>query len=112
MTVITEADREALELAITTERAKSIEDSQHVDDMFARGDTWERVAKYCAYSCQWDALRLKLHEPTPCTISSFYDPDHHDAWNLLKKMETLGISKFHPNPMKAIREAEGMVLRK
>jgi hypothetical protein len=80
-------------------------------------EPWIDVAAFASYVMQMDNLRLDPADNPPCWID---DPDealagpNDDAWHygahqaarLLKRMMALGISKYHPDPLAAIRDAE------
>jgi hypothetical protein len=51
-------DREALELAIEWQKARGADRREQLEHILAR-DGWEEAAKFCAYSAQMAALRLR-----------------------------------------------------
>ena len=76
--------------------------------------TWGRVAELCAYSCQVDNLLLKAWETPPCHADEKdFSPDpecsparNAEACALLRRMLAAGVSRWHPDPMKALEHAE------
>lgn len=108
-------DRAALQLAINLTRRESAERRRQIDDML-RHDDWFAAATFAAYHCRVRALRLKPWETPPLYV---VDPDDPNAgpcrgtvsnnWpaaaRLVKQMQALGISKFHPDPIAAIEAA-------
>lgn len=65
---------------------------------------WQEVAEFAAALCQRDALNLTPWEDPPCRA-------HVDAMGgdgsvkLLAKMEAAGISRWHPDPLRALEQA-------
>jgi len=111
---LTDNDFAALQLAIDhagrSDRAKR-NPKLHWSEDFG----WLEAGLSAAYSCQWDALQLKIDEITPCFI---VDPDEalaipltrhnhgeHQAAQLVKQMLALGVSRYHPDPVAAIADA-------
>lgn len=107
---LTDNDFAALELAL--DRAGR---SDRVKGYTKLDRVWFQHAVSAAYSCQWDALQLQVHEITPCFI---LDPDkvlaipvtrhnhgEHQAAQLLKQMLACGVSRYHPDPVTAIADA-------
>ena len=107
-------DKAALQLAVDitlaeTDKARVAQ----VERMLADRE-WIEVAKFCSYHRQGEALRLLPWQMTPMGI---YDPDAvlakpkndgdglHEAALLLKKMLAAGVSRYHPDPVAAIKQA-------
>jgi hypothetical protein len=105
-------DLEALERAIVLARQESPGRRDQIDSMLRERD-WLDVAKFCAYCCQDTELKLKPWEIVPCWIN---DIDQHVALpglgqrrraiRLLRKLLALGLSKFEPTPIAALKRAE------
>ena len=111
---LTQKDLDALKLAIEyakRDRKEQIE-SKLLDE------SWIDVATFAAYHCQMRTLRLDSADSPPCWID---DPDktlaenkgdrpwhygEREAAMLLKKMLSLGISQYHPDPVAAIKDAQ------
>jgi hypothetical protein len=80
--------------------------------MLAR-ESFEEVGKFAAYSMQCDTLRLRPWQYPPCWVrpdvdySSADDETHGRpaAATLLRKMLAAGVSRYHPDPIRAIEEA-------
>jgi hypothetical protein len=114
-----EIDRDALTRAIVAARAESASRNRQIEAMFADPKrSWERVARFCAYSAQIESLGLKPHETAPMWARSpdlekpFGDPrGEREAAEIRKKLQMLGLSTFEPNPLAAIAEAERLRLR-
>jgi hypothetical protein len=111
---LTDKDFAALQLAIAhagrSDRAKRNPKLHWLEDY-----EWIEAGLSAAYSCQWDALQLKIDEITPCFI---LDPDEvlaipqtrhnhgeHQAAQLLKQMLACSVSRYHPDPVAAIADA-------
>jgi hypothetical protein len=88
--------------------------SKTIDALFARGDSWEEVARYAAFHMQVASLHLPPWQPAPCGIgnmaSALADPDEQRGWRsaalLRQRMERCGVSKYHPDPVAACEAAE------
>lgn len=111
---LTEADRQALMLAIETARKHSPADRQQIDDKLTRREPWFDVAVFAAQECQEWSLRLKPWQAwPPCAV----EPDDVDepgfehrgigrSAALLRRMLSAGVSRFHPDPVGAIEAIE------
>ena len=64
---------------------------------------WIDVAQFAAYACQCKNLHLKPCERPPCRMNS---NGNHEAAHLLRQMLDLGISRWHPDPLAAIKAAK------
>ena len=103
MTLMTllERDHKALQacldqvLADTSDPA-SIEQVTH----FLERDGWFRTADFCCYHVQRRALGLKPWEVPPGS-----GPNTPEGQRLLAQMLRAGISKYHPDPLGALRAA-------
>jgi hypothetical protein len=87
---------------------------RQLDDMLAAGRSWQEVAEFASYSLQFQTLRLKPWETPPCDADDTPDAAVHDRFGyfteptavaLLKRMKAAGVSRFHPDPMRALAEA-------
>jgi len=111
---LSDLDREALERAIAIDRKRSKACRQQIDDKLRDGEPWLEVAQFCAHRCQEIALHLKPWECwPPCRV----EPDDTDRPSyerrgigqsaaLLRRMLSLGVSKFDPDPVGAVTRAE------
>jgi len=106
-------DRDALTRAIAMARLESPARSRQIDDKLAT-EPWEQVARWCAYCCQCDTLRLRIHQSPPCwvhdiktTLAAGDDGIIADyaAARLLQRMLAAGISKYEPDPPAALAKA-------
>jgi hypothetical protein len=105
-------DREALELALARRRAESQDASEQLDHIIAR-DGWHEAGQFASYCGQMASLRLRPWQAPPVWVEVGEDDDRRRphtgrraASELLARMLALGISKFHPDPLRAIAEAE------
>ena len=103
-------DREALTLALKLAREQPGR-ARQLDRMLEREDRFE-VATFAAECCQERALRLKPWQPAPCRTRAgdLEAPPgdlfgHREAAELLQRMLALGMSRWHPDPLRAIEEA-------
>jgi hypothetical protein len=81
-------------------------------------DGWEATARFAAVCCQSRTLNLRPWEISPPQIDDPYDRVDlflHDpfgyagyffAARLLRRMLQLGVSKWHPDPVRAVEEAK------
>jgi hypothetical protein len=108
-------DRRAMRAAIAAARNEDRGRREQVDAMLRdQSRSWEQVGHFCAYHCQTRALGLPPWQRPPCLIedpeAGLRGPDdlsgRHNAARLLQRMRQLRISKFDPDPMAAIAEAE------
>ena len=95
-------DRAALEQAM----AIAMRDPARADQLnsMLEDDPWEEVAAFAADCCQTAALQLQPWQDPPC-VASADDPDERDkgAQKLLRKMLAAGLSRYHPDPMAALK---------
>jgi len=111
---MTPNDRAALKLAMAVCR-------QRWDgDVPTDWGSWEENAKRAAQYMQASNLHLPPWQIPPAKINNPNDPDEglredqpgnatdgrREAAALLKRMLALGVSKWHPDPLAAIEEAE------
>jgi hypothetical protein len=111
----TDADTEALALAIEMRRQRSSAHRAQVDAKLA-DESWYDVGRFCAYSCQTHSLNLKPWQFPPIWVASDVEaalsappPDTarmRDAALLLQRMQHCGVSIFHPTPIAACEAAE------
>jgi hypothetical protein len=64
---------------------------------------WEEVAEAAAYHFQIERLELKPWEDPPCLGD---EDGNGPADVLLRRMLAAGISRYHPDPLAALREAK------
>jgi hypothetical protein len=105
-------DHAALELAIKCCRARSEDDRRQIDSMLASGDRTE-VAQFASYSCQNKALNLRPWQDPPCAVDHPDDPQPRHAMDgrveaamLLRDMLAHGVSRWHPDPLAALKAAK------
>jgi len=106
-------DRDALTRAVAMWRLESPARSKQIDEKLA-GETWEQVARWCAYCCQCNTLRLRIHQSPPCwvhdiktTLAAGDDGIIGDyaAARLLQRMLDAGLSRYEPDPPVALKRA-------
>jgi hypothetical protein len=106
-------DRKALELAIQLDLTRGNAATRQQVEAKLKDEPWLEVAMFCAYGQQCINLKLEPWQPPPCW-AEIDDDDGNDgpimgrraAAELLRRMLALGISRFHPNPLAALAEAE------
>ena len=94
MTEISEADRAPLELAMSMILESREPGRREQIESKLREDGWLVTAQFAAYSLQIENLHLKPREDPPC-----------HGGKLFPKMQSLGISRWHPSPIEAIAAA-------
>ena len=108
---MTRRDRAAMKLAIAQMRAESAAARERVERVL-RVEGFESAAQTAAYHCQFRALRLKPWMCPPAWAADEIDArpntfgNRPDEVALLKRMLAAGLSRFHPDPMRALAEAE------
>jgi hypothetical protein len=107
-----EIDRDALTSALMACRAEDAGRAKQIDSMLA-DRPWEDVAQFASSCAQGRALDLMPWQSPPCHANlralsePFGDPRAaRESAELLKKMQALGLSRFEPDPLAAIAEAE------
>lgn len=106
-------DQDALARSLAACRLESPGRAAQLDSMLI-DRPWERVAQFASYSCQIDALGLMPWQQPPCKIhldsaihEPFGDPSgRREAGEVLQRLLRNGLSKFEPDPLGAIAEAE------
>jgi hypothetical protein len=96
-----QVDRQALELAMQQARRDSFTAAQL--DSKLKGESWQEVAEFASFHCQIRALNLKPWQRPPCIADS---DGHEPADDLLRRMLAAGVSKFYPDPAKALAVTE------
>jgi hypothetical protein len=71
----------------------------------------QEVGLFAASICQTRSLKLKAWECPPCDSANVETPsDHYGARPnevmLLRQMLAAGVSRYHPDPMRALTEVE------
>jgi hypothetical protein len=64
---------------------------------------WRVAAKIAAFDCQCRALDLAPWQMPPCAGRARHDKS--PAGRLLRRMIKRGISRWHPDPLRAIEQA-------
>jgi hypothetical protein len=112
MTAVT--DEEAWTLALEMYRARGPLDAGYIDVKLTRGI--KEAGKAASFSLQVENLRLPPWATAPCHLLGDVDVvlargddgtrGDYNAAVLLKRMQRYGISRWHPDPVAALREAE------
>ena len=104
-----EADRIAFQLAIEmTLRDKDPSRIAQIKAMLER-DPLIDVAQFASYHQQMQNLNLQPWERPPCWVDpDAVPPSSNDPGVVLtRRMRKAGISGYHPDPLRALAEAEG-----
>ena len=95
-----QVDRQALELAMQQARRDPLTAEQLAGKL--KGESWQAVAEHAAFHCQRVSLQLPPWEKPPCIA----DRDGHEPADvLLRKMLDAGVSRYHPDPLRALGAA-------
>jgi hypothetical protein len=120
--LMTENDKKALELGMKIlERhptwgpalQKRLEGERYATphplngEWIMRPQPWREVAEFAADICQTESLNLMPWEQPPCRPG--VDCTGNDAsLKLAAKMEAAGVSRWHPDPLRALEEANAL----
>jgi hypothetical protein len=112
---MTDADKQAFTLCIEVFRSRNYADARYINEKLER-EGFQATGHFASYSAQMDSLHLPPWAYPPCFIA---DDDidkliaarddaqgKHAAAKLLKRMRELGISKYCPDPLAAIKTAK------
>ena len=104
---MTDADKAALELCMERYKAQDKESRQQIASML-KDSSWHEVAIFACSNVQYQALCLKPWQTPPCFVDED-DPEERaqDAQLLLQRMLAAGISRYHPDPLTALRRSGG-----
>jgi hypothetical protein len=78
-------------------------------------ENWQRESLYQIYNNDGKGgylpeieLELRPYEVAPCWVIDPDDPRiDQEAAKLVREMRAVGVSQYHPNPMQAIKSANG-----
>src|SRR5262249_2724786 len=76
------------------------------------GGSWYDTAKFCAYLCQSKNLHLEIQEFPPCWLLDADDVEgpafkrKPEAARLLRRLLAAGLSRYEPDPIRALAAAE------
>ena len=106
---LSQADQDALERALQLACRRSPEDAARFEEML-RHKPWREVCESAAYSMQVRNLRLKPWQAPPMSVRTDeigmgYGCSASEV-KLKRRMVSLGISIFEPDPRGAIEQAE------
>jgi hypothetical protein len=105
-----ERDREAMRRAVETLLRTEPDWRDQIAAML-QSQPWEQVGLFASICCQVRALHVKPHE---CALAETHDvaePSEVYSYRasevaLLRKMLSLGLSKYEPDPIAALQRAE------
>ena len=105
--MLSRIDREVLTRAMQTAKA------ERADQLAAmlKDRPWEDVAMFAAYCCQTAALNLKPWQEPPMHAGDDRPLDTSPlmgrlaAWELRRRLLAAGLSKFEPDPIRALEKA-------
>jgi hypothetical protein len=103
---MTQVDYAALVLAL--EQTCQVEPDRRAQiTQKLQSEGWQATAEFCASLRQSEALQLRPWQQPPCDV----DPessasDEAEAVELLQRMLAAGVSRWHPDPLAALAQAE------
>jgi hypothetical protein len=112
---MTRADKDALTRALDLARAESPAEARRIDTMI-RERGWQSAAEFAAYGLQDRALRLRPWEVAPAWLKTDADvahaltapASHHarlqQAAQLVERLQAAGLSRYEPDPVRALAE--------
>jgi hypothetical protein len=95
-------DRDALKLSMEMARQGADARGEQLDRMLEDRE-WFEVARFASAHCQRRALNLKPWESPPVWVGVGDDPHAEALW---KRMRACGVSRYHPDPVRACEAAE------
>jgi hypothetical protein len=111
-------DREALERALKIILGRPEREDrgrrEQVERMLEE-DGWFRAADFCVYCCQMELVRPRLWQPIPSDITDIEGTlakgddglgGSYRAALLLKRMLAAGLSRYEPDPIRALAAAK------
>ena len=111
----TDADKQALTRCIEIFRARGQTDAEYIAEKLER-EGFPAAGRFASYSAQMDSLHLPPWMFPPCFIDdsdvdkliAAGDDSHgkHAAAKLVARLRELSISKYHPDPLAAIKTAK------
>jgi hypothetical protein len=116
MMKLTRRDREAMARAIEQLRRRGGEDARQIEEKL-REEPWAEVGAFASYACQDSALGLRPWQVPVCWIRTADDleaalarPHDHSgrraAGELLQRLLAAGLSRYEPDPLRALEAAE------
>jgi hypothetical protein len=104
MTNLSQIDKDALERAVATVR-KSRAEAKRIDERLAKSD-WFGIATDCAFHAQMIALGLKPWMSPPMFAHITEPRRDEQAIALLHRLLAANLSRYEPDPLGALAEAE------
>lgn len=98
-TNLTEVDLDALKRSVEV-YSRTPAGRRRVAERLAAGEEWLKVARVCAFNCQIDSMHLQPWE------STLVYADTREAHALVRRLKAAGLSRYEPDPLQAIAEAE------
>jgi hypothetical protein len=100
-------DLAALKMAFDQCRASDKRRAKQLEEM-AEERGWIEAAEFAAYNRQIATMRLRPWQEPPCFIDDPNEPKIGEeiAARLLRRMLKAGISRWHPDPIRALEAVE------
>ena len=106
MTRLSDVDRIALNRCVEIMRLDPTECAR-IDRKLSQGtDYWRDVAMGAAYHLQIQKLGLQPWENPPCVGDVTQPRVDQSALDLLRRLQSLNLSRFEPDPVRACEAAE------
>jgi hypothetical protein len=112
-------DKAALTRAMAACRAQGAASARQLDAKLA-AEPWETVARFASYSAQIASLGLQPWQDPPAVINldaalrqPFGDArGAREAGEILRRLLDAGLSRYEPDPMRALAEVEAKPWRR
>jgi hypothetical protein len=99
---LSDVDRDALDRCMTIAMRDKLS-AEQLNSKLDDGEPWADVAASASYGVQGSALRLKPWQEPPCIMDADDpSPDDDQAQQLLCRMLAAGLSRYEPDPLKAL----------
>jgi hypothetical protein len=108
---VNKLDKDAFERAIAMMRSEA-DGRELLDAISARQKTFAETGETAAYYCQCRNLKLKSHQPPPmyAAANAVGGDDGSSGWfqaeQLLRRLLDAQLSRFEPDPVRALAEVE------
>ena len=109
-TKISQLDQDAMERAWPRLKTLNRDRYTQLKAELDAGDDWERVSAWAAASVQYKLLGLQPWQRSPSELrldgTQHQSPSDDGGRLLLKRMLDAGLSRYEPDPLRALAEAE------
>jgi hypothetical protein len=102
MTIEAQVDHDALTRCMEIAQ-RDPDRAEQLQSMLRHRD-WTEVAEFASHCCQYRSLHLRPWQSPPSAVDED-DPDEDDraAQKLLRRMLAAGVSRYDPDPLRALK---------